>query len=65
MVRPGDTAQICELVKCANSLKMPLIPLSSGTHLYGAGLVRLGGMVVDLSDWKDIHAIDHSNRACA
>lgn len=63
VVRPQDTSQICELIKCANSLKMPVIPLSSGTHVYGAGLPRLGGMVVDLSGWKDIHAIDHRNRA--
>ena len=63
VVRPQDTGQICELIKCANSLKMPVITLSSDTHLYGAGLSRLGGMVLDLSGWKDIHAVDHRNRA--
>jgi len=64
VVRPQNTEQICRLVRCANELKMPVIPVSSGTHLYGAGLARLGGMVIDLSEWKDIHAISHRNR-CA
>jgi len=62
VVRPQSTEQICELVRCAGSFKMPVIALSSGTHLYGAGLARLGGMVLDLSGWKDIHAINHRNR---
>lgn len=62
VVRPQSTEQICELVRCAGSLKMPVIALSSGTHLYGAGLARMGGMVLDLSGWQDIHAISHRNR---
>jgi len=63
VVQPQNTDQICDLIKYANSLKMPVVPLSSGTHAYGAGLPRLGGMVLDLSSWQDIHAIDHRNRA--
>ncbi len=63
VVRPQDTARVCELVRFANSLKMPVIALSSGTHLYGAGLARLGGMVLDLSEWKNIHAVSQRNRS--
>lgn len=63
VVRPENTQQVCELVRCAAGLTMPVIPLSSGTHLYGAGLARLGGMVLDLSQWKEIHAVSTRNRS--
>ena len=63
VVFPENMEQICKLVKLSNEIKMPIIPVSSGTHNYGAALPRMGGMILDLSSWKEIHKIDHRNRA--
>ena len=63
VVCPKNMEQICELVKYANTIRLPIIPVSSGTHNYGAALPRMGGMILDLSGWKEIHKIDHRNRA--
>ncbi|MBW1945589.1 MAG: FAD-binding oxidoreductase, partial [Deltaproteobacteria bacterium] len=63
VVFPENTEQVCDLVSYANEILLPLIPVSSGTHNYGATLPRMGGVIVDLSRWKKIHKIDHRNRA--
>ncbi len=63
VVFPKDTQQVCDLVKYANDIKLPVVPVSSGTHNYGTAIPRMGGMVIDLSDWKKIHKVDYRNRA--
>lgn len=63
VVFPETTEQVRSLACYANEIRLPLVPASSGTHNYGAALPRMGGVVVDLSGWKDIYAIDHRNRA--
>lgn len=63
VVFPENTGQVSQLVKCANELLLPVVPVSSGTHNYGTSIPRMGGIVLDLSGWKKIHAIDYRNRA--
>lgn len=63
VVYPESVEQVAALVRCANELSLPLVPASSGSHDYGAALPRMGGVVVDLSRWTQIHRIDHRNRA--
>ena len=63
VVYPQNTEQVCALVKYANDVLLPVIPVSSGTHNYGCTIPRMGGMVIDLSGWKKIHKIDYRNRA--
>ncbi len=63
VVFPEKIEQICDLVKYANETKLPVIPSSSGTHTNGATLPRMGGLIIDLSGWKQIYKIDHRNRA--
>lgn len=63
VVFPHTAEQVSALVKYANEVNMPVVPASSGTHLYGAAMPRLGGMVIDLSGWKSIYKIDYRNRA--
>jgi hypothetical protein len=63
VVFPKDTNQVSELITYANEIKLPVVPVSSGTHNYGSAIPRMGGMIIDLSGWKKIHKIDHRNRA--
>jgi len=63
VVFPKNTREICELVKLANEMVIPVLPVSSGTHNYGCTLPGMGGIVVNLSGWKKIHKIDYRNRA--
>jgi FAD/FMN-containing dehydrogenase len=63
VVRPQDTQQLCALAAYANERNIPLVPASSGVHNYGATIPRMGGFVVDLSDWRTIHTVDRRNRA--
>lgn len=63
VVTPENTQQISDLVKLANEMKLPMVPVSSGTHQYGAALPRMGGLILDLSSWQDIYRIDRRNRA--
>lgn len=63
VVFPENAEQICKIVEYANKILLPVIPASSATHNYGATLPRMGGVVVDLSQWKKIYKIDRRNRA--
>jgi len=63
VVYPKTVEELCALVKAANELLLPLVPVSSGTHMYGCALPRMGGVVVDLSAWRKILKIDPRNRA--
>jgi FAD/FMN-containing dehydrogenase len=63
VVFPNNTEEVCAIVKLANEISFPVVPVSSGTHNYGCAIPRTGGAVVDLSRWKEIHRIDRRNRA--
>ncbi|RMF94777.1 MAG: FAD-binding oxidoreductase [Candidatus Schekmanbacteria bacterium] len=63
VVYPENTEQVCNIVKLANEEKIPVVPVSSGTHNYGCAIPEMGGIVIDLSGWKKIFKIDYRNRA--
>jgi len=63
VVFPRNTAEVCTLVKYANEISLPVVPASSWIHSYGCAILRMGGVVLDLSGWKKIHKIDYRNRA--
>jgi FAD/FMN-containing dehydrogenase len=63
VVFPRNTTEVCAMVKYANEISLPVVPVSSGTHSYGCTIPRMGGVVIDLSGWKKIHKIDYRNRA--
>lgn len=63
VVFPKNTGEICTIVKLANEMLLPVIPVSSGTHNYGCAIPRMGGIVIDLSGWKKIYKIDYRNRS--
>ena len=63
VARPETTDQVCALVKLANEAGLPVIPASSGAHQYGSTIPRMGGVIADLSGWKQIQKIDPRNRS--
>ena len=64
VVRPGNMADIEEIVKLANETLTPLVPVSSGPpHFRGDTVPSIGGaVIVDLSGMKKIIRIDRMNR---
>jgi len=62
VVKPKNTEEVKALVAFANKTKTPLVPVSSGTHFYGATLPEQGGAVVDLARMDKILEIDTRNR---
>jgi len=63
VIKPRQADQIQELIKWANRMLMPLIPISSGPpHFRGDTVPQQGGVIVDLSNMKKILRIDRRNR---
>ncbi len=62
VVKPKNTAEVQEIVKLANKTLIPLIPVSSGIHFWGATIPGQGGIIVDLSRMNKILEIDALNR---
>ena len=50
------------IVKWANEHSIPVVPVSSEVHFYGAAIPKQGGIVVDLSRMTKILEIDDYNR---
>ncbi len=63
IVKPKDKAQIIELVKLAIKDSIPIIPKSSKIDYYDGAIPVKGGVLLDLSDMKNILNIrDGSDR---
>ncbi len=64
IVKPGNMADIEEIVKLANETLTPLVPVSSGPpHFRGDTVPSIGGaVIVDLSGMKKIIRVDRMNR---
>ena len=63
VVRPHSAEEVQEIVRWANRTATPLVPVSSGPpHFRGDTVPQRGGVVVDLSNMKQILRIDRRNR---
>ena len=63
IVKPKQAQQVHELVKWANQMFMPLIPVGSGPPYFrGDTVPALGGVLVDLSGMNKVLRIDRRNR---
>ncbi|MBW1856563.1 MAG: FAD-binding oxidoreductase [Deltaproteobacteria bacterium] len=63
VVRPKNTEEIQAVVKLANETLMPITPVSSGAHFYGATIPQQGGIVLDLKRMNKILNVDRRNKA--
>jgi len=61
-VWPESTEQVSEIVKFANTHKIPIIPRGAGTSLSGGAVPIRGGIIIDLSRMNRILEISIENR---
>lgn len=62
IVWPKDAEEVSNVVRACNQYTVPIIPVSSRVHFYGATIPKQGGVVVDLIRMKAIQEIDTENR---
>ena len=64
VIRPGNVAEVQEIVKWANETRTPLVPVSSGApHFRGDTVPGAdGAVIVDLSRMKKIIRVDPKNK---
>jgi glycolate oxidase len=61
VVRPGCTEEVSEILKLADSHKIPVTPRGGGTGLCGGCVPVSGGIVLSLERMKRIIDIDKAN----
>lgn len=62
VVWPGSSEEVGKVVKYANDNNIPVVPVSSRTHVYGSTIPKQGGIVVDMKRMNKILEIDKANR---
>ncbi|HUX99077.1 MAG TPA: FAD-binding oxidoreductase [Candidatus Deferrimicrobium sp.] len=65
IVKPKTTEHVVEIVKLANTYKIPLIPRGGGTgNASGSAALASGGIMLDLLDMNSFIKYDSVSRAC-
>lgn len=62
IVWPGSSEEVGKVVAYCNENSIPVVPVSSRTHLYGSSIPKQGGVVVDMKRMNKIFEIDKENR---
>jgi len=62
VVRARKTEDVRQVVQFANENCIPVVPVSSAAHFYGATIPKQGGIVLDLSGMNHVLEIDEMNR---
>jgi len=58
VVWPTSTEEVSAVVKYAYENNIPVVPVSSHTHMYGATIPKQGGIVIDMTKMDKIFEID-------
>lgn len=58
VVWPNSTEEVSAVVKYAYENNIPVVPVSSQTHMYGASIPKQGGIVIDMKNMNKILEID-------
>lgn len=61
VVKPKNVSQISEIMKLANSHKIPVTARGSGTGLSGGALPIHGGIIISMERFNNIIQIDERN----
>jgi hypothetical protein len=64
VVWPGSSEEVGKVVAYCNENNIPVVPVSSRTHLYGSSIPKQGGVIVDLKRMNRIQEINKSDRLC-
>jgi len=62
VVWPGSSEEVGKVVAYCNENNIPVVPVSSRTHVHGSTIPKQGGVVVDLKRMNKIFEIDKDNR---
>ncbi len=62
IVSPKSLKDVVELIKWAGQKRCPIIPRGAATGQAGGTLAISGGIVLDLSSWNEIEAIEPHNK---
>lgn len=62
VVWPRSAEEIKRVLELANKYQIPVVPVSSRVHFYGATIPKQGGIIIDLSRMNRILEIDELNR---
>lgn len=62
VVKPANSEEVSGVVKFCNANSIPVVPVSSKVHFYGATIPKQGGVILDLSRMNKIFEIDPDNR---
>ena len=62
VVKPKDAQEVQKIIKFANEYLIPVVPVSSRVHFYGATIPKQGGIMLDLTRMDRILEIDEPNR---
>ena len=62
VVKAKKTEEVHQVVQFANEHSIPVVPVSSSAHFYGATIPKQGGIILDLTGMKQIFEIDKLNK---
>lgn len=62
VVKPKDAQEVQKIIKLANEHLVPVVPVSSRVHFYGATIPKQGGIILDLTRMDHILEVDEPNR---
>jgi glycolate oxidase len=57
IVYPQTVSHLSKILKLANTHRIPIIPRGAGTSVVGAVIATRGGIILDLSAWNRIRAV--------
>ena len=62
VVKPKDAQEVQRVIQLANENLIPVVPVSSSVHFYGATIPKKGGIIVDLTGMNRVLEVDDFNK---
>ncbi len=62
VVKPGSSEEVSQIVTFCHEYKIPVVPVSSKIHFYGAAIPKEGGVILDMSRMDRVLEMDPDNR---